>query len=427
VSQPIRYILFFTDYGIETFLKKLVGRADIEDAVQRLDTLTKEEGLMTAARNLAVTHHVDDNVTTIKDVVTATKDSTQCSPTFSRSLVPTHPFPILLYNSDGRATAFVTLWRCHPFLSGLKYSTGNQSREKLRTWLSPPNPSINHNVACNTHHEGTAMWFTQSRTFDEWKKNGSLLWIRGNCAHRTLSFIMVANIFSGFTAGSGKSILWYAFRQLPQRWVLISLISSTIIEDIKDLRETKSALVAFYYFDFKDAAKRHLRGLLSSLLMQLGGDSLGCWDVLHQLYTKCRDGSEQPSEAALAGCLKNILDVPGQVPIYIVIDALDECPDTTGTPSDRNKVLDFVDDLVGGKHSTLYMCISSRPEQDIQSTLDPLTPTSRRVSLHEEGGQKEDINSYIRYFVHSSKTMQGWSAQDRELVIDTLMKNAGGT
>ena len=122
-----------------------------------------------------------------------------------------------------------------------------------------------------------------------------------------------------------------------------------------------------------------------------------------------------------------MLDVPGQVPVYIILDALDECPDTTGTPSDRNKVLDFVDDLVGSKHSSLYMCISSRPEQDIQSTLNPLTSASRRVSLHEEGGQREDINSYILYFVNSNKTMQGWSAQDKELVIDTLMKNAVGT
>lgn len=193
------------------------------------------------------------------------------------------------------------------------------------------------------------------------------------------------------------------------------------------MREAKSALIAFFYFDFKDAAKRHLRGLLSSLLMQLSDDTLGCWDVLYQLYTKCREGSEQPSEAALTGCLKHMLNLPGQVPIYIIIDALDECPDTTGTPSDRNKVLDFVDDLVGSKHPSLYMCISSRPEQDIQSTLNPLTSPSRRVSLHEEGGQKEDINSYIRHFIHSNKTMQGWSVQDKELVIDTLMKNAGGT
>jgi hypothetical protein len=34
--------------------------------------------------------------------------------------------------------------------------------------------------------------------------------------------------------------------------------------------------------------------------MQLGDDSLGCWGVLHRLYTTCLEGPEDPSEAALA-------------------------------------------------------------------------------------------------------------------------------
>jgi hypothetical protein len=192
------------------------------------------------------------------------------------------------------------------------------------------------------------------------------------------------------------------------------------------LRETKSALIAYYYFDFKDAAKRHLRGLLSSLLMQLGDHSFACWDVLYQLYASSKDGSEQASEAVLAGCLKNMLELPGQVPIYIIVDALDECPDTTDTPSPRQKVLDFVDDMIGRNHSSLCICITSRPEQDIQATLNPLTSTSRRVSLHEEVGQREDINNYILSFVHSNKTMRRWRDEDKELVINTLSERAGG-
>jgi hypothetical protein len=57
-------------------------------------------------------------------------------------------------------------------------------------------------------------------------------------------------------------------------------------------------LITYYYFDFQDATKRNLCGLLSSLLMQLDDDSLSCWDVLYQLYTTCRNGLEQSSEAA---------------------------------------------------------------------------------------------------------------------------------
>jgi hypothetical protein len=37
----------------------MAGKTDLEDAIQRLDVLTKEENLMTAARNLEVTHCVD--------------------------------------------------------------------------------------------------------------------------------------------------------------------------------------------------------------------------------------------------------------------------------------------------------------------------------------------------------------------------------
>ena len=206
----------------------------------------------------------------------------------------------------------------------------------------------------------------------------------------------------------------------------IPAISSAIIEDIKNMREAGSALVAWYYFDFKDTSKRDVRGLLKSLVFQLGDDSDRCWDVLDHLFTTCRDGSEQPSVAALAKCLKEMLELPGQLPIFIIVDALDECPNTTGTPSDREEVLDLVEDLVRSNHSNLFICVTSRPEQDIQTVLGPLTSASRRVTLHEEGGQREDIDSYIRSFVLKDRAMRRWREEDRELVISTLAQRAEG-
>ena len=78
--------LFVVDYWTEKLLKRVVGKTDVEDALQRLDILTKEENLMTAARNLEITHHVDVNVTatqelarTIHDDVKVTKHGVQHS------------------------------------------------------------------------------------------------------------------------------------------------------------------------------------------------------------------------------------------------------------------------------------------------------------------------------------------------------------
>jgi hypothetical protein len=207
---------------------------------------------------------------------------------------------------------------------------------------------------------------------------------------------------------------------------LIIWISSAIIEDIRNVREAGPALIGYHYFDFKDASKRNLRGLLTSLLFQLGAGSYRCWDVLYKLYTTCCDGSEQPSDAALARCLTGMLELSEQHPIFLIMDALDECPNTIGTPSAREEVLDFLEDLVGSSHANLFICITSRPEQDIQTVLNPLTPAFRQVSLHEEGGQREDIKSYVQSFVHKDRTMRRWREEDRNLVITTLSERSGG-
>ena len=59
----------------------------------------------------------------------------------------------------------------------------NQLRENIHRWLSPPDPSTNHNIACDTQHKKTANWFFQGSIFREWKSTGSLLWIHGKRAH----------------------------------------------------------------------------------------------------------------------------------------------------------------------------------------------------------------------------------------------------
>ena len=51
----------------------------------------------------------------------------------------------------------------------------------LDKWLSPQDPSSNHNIACSSHHEGTGEWFIQGSIFTEWKSTGSLLWLHGKC------------------------------------------------------------------------------------------------------------------------------------------------------------------------------------------------------------------------------------------------------
>jgi hypothetical protein len=74
----------------------------------------------------------------------------------------------------------------HAIHAGSIIVTGNQVLHDLHRWLSPPDPSTSHNVACSAHHEGTATWFFNGNTYKEWKSLGSesesLLWIHGKRA-----------------------------------------------------------------------------------------------------------------------------------------------------------------------------------------------------------------------------------------------------
>ena len=182
--------------------------------------------------------------------------------------------------------------------------------------------------------------------------------------------------------------------------------------------------MAYYYFDFRDTAKQDVRGLLSSLVVQLCAKSDPCYDILSQLYSTHDAGLRLPDDDALMQCLKDMLELPGQPLIYIVVDALDESPNSPGAPSPRELVLDLIEDLVELHLPNLRICVTSRPEADIQGALVP--SVSQSVSLHDEAGQKQDITDYIDSAVQSDRKMRKWRAEDRQLVIDALTQRADG-
>ena len=188
--------------------------------------------------------------------------------------------------------------------------------------------------------------------------------------------------------------------------------------------ESGLASLAFFYCDFREDPKRHRRGLLSSLLVQLCQQSDAYCDALSALYLAHRRGSQHASDTELAQCLKHLLALPEQATAYIVIDGLDECPITTGLPSPREEVLRFVEELVRLHVAGMRICVTSRPEADIELVLDPLAFCS--VSLHGEKGQVQDIEDYIKFVVSTDVNMKKWRKEDKELVIEVLTRKASG-
>ncbi|KAI9446074.1 hypothetical protein H4582DRAFT_526080 [Lactarius indigo] len=425
------------------FFNKLAGRRDIEDALERLDRLTQEEARMATAEVLRLTHSVDDKVKSVGFQVEGVKEGVQdidgkveCVDERVQGVdkrvqgvnervqgvderiqgvdsrvhgvgegvqrvdhkvqavddgvkridhmvgIVNDNVKLIVDGGNERSAAIQRI------VNTVDDINRNQLRRDLRNWISPPDPSINYNTASGAHHEGTASWLTEGDPLKRWRADGCLLWVHGK-------------------PGSGKSIL-----------------SSVIIRNVEDVSNAGFASMAYFYFDFKDTAKQDSRALLSSLLIQLSDQSDVYCDILLDLYSTHRRGSVQPNEDALTQCLKTMLVALGHIPIYLILDAVDECVNTSGMPSPREKVLRLVRDLVGLKLSNLHLCVTSRPEIDIRNTLEPLA--AHRISLHEESGQNTDIANYVSSVVHSDSRMRRWRAEERDLVVGTLSAKADG-
>ena len=147
-----------TNERVEKYGKRLMGRTHMEDALKRLDVLTQEEARMMTAENLRATHAVDERVAGVDKRVAGVDDRVD---------------QVIRSSSLDLISA-----AC----STLRIISVNQFWENIHRWLSPPDPSINHNIACSTHNKKSATWFFGGKIYQEWKSKGSLLWVHGKRA-----------------------------------------------------------------------------------------------------------------------------------------------------------------------------------------------------------------------------------------------------
>ena len=242
----------------------------------------------------------------------------------------------------------------------------------------------------------------------------------------------VSIIFCGSTldglpigvAGSGKSILWSVLSQmLSLVTVLMLMTSSAIIQDVMHLRDAGRATLAYFYFDFRDEEKQNLRNAVVSLLIQLSAYSKPCCDLIYRLYSLHGKGTQQPRNGVLIDRLKEMLTATAQRSAFIIMDALDECPDD-GIPTQREEVLKLVKVLVSLQLPNLHICVTSRPEIDIQTTLKPLAVNA--ISLHDETRPKIVISNYLSSVVSSDERMKTWRDEDKQLIVEELSERADG-
>lgn len=189
------------------------------------------------------------------------------------------------------------------------------------------------------------------------------------------------------------------------------------------LRATGNATLGYFYFDYNDEKKQTVHNAVTSLLIQFSAYSLRCRNTIFRLYAQHRNGKQQLRTETVINCLKEMITIMAQQPIFIFLDALNECPND-GMPVPREEVLRLVNDLVSMHLPNLHICVTSRPETDIQTMLKPLAVNA--ISLHDEIGQRIAISNYVSSVVSSDERMRNWRDEDRRLVVKELSERADG-
>lgn len=252
--------------------------------------------------------------------------------------------------------------------------------DRIRAWLKASDVSTNYNRALEKREKGTGLWLIESPTFETWKTTpGSFLWLYGN-------------------PGCGKTVL-----------------SSSIINACQLIQE--SAL-AYFFFDFNNSSKQSEENLLRSLLVQLAPYLENGPKILDDLFSSCNKRTSEPSKQTLLDALVRLSSSASE--IFVVVDALDECPSRDGLLESLRQIMEL-------KRDNLHMIVTSRPERDIETSFDQWLDQDQRLNIQSDIVDA-DIRTHVAGCLERDKKLNKWANNStaRTMIEDTLMEKAAG-
>ena len=251
----------------------------------------------------------------------------------------------------------------------------DHNRTSILHWISPLNFGAKHSDLSNQRQDSTGDWLLKSNEFLNWL-NGTTrtLWCPG-------------------MPGAGKT-------------VLASKVIDYISRDI-----TKGDVgIAYIYCNYKDASQTGI-SFVASLLQQMLQQRPGTSPEVTALYEQHFPRNTTPALPEYAKLLQQ--QVLCFSDVYLIIDALDECPDNA-----RNEVLDEINRLP----SNVHFLATSRHIPTIERKF-------RDVPRLEIKARDEDIMTYLTNWIDEKDACGGLIGADltlRDTVISTIIEKADG-
>jgi Cdc6-like AAA superfamily ATPase len=240
--------------------------------------------------------------------------------------------------------------------------------------------------ARSLHQAGTGNWVLEDDAYKSWL-GGSIrhLWLFGK-------------------AGCGKTIL-----------------SSTVVENVlHHCRQAVDFGFAPFYFTFSDKGKQTYEALLRSLVAQLGTQEPGL-TIMREKHDQRQNSQGGLSIESLQPLLLDVLAVYDTA--FVVLDALDECPEDSDTLLERFKLFDGLDYLSKGA-ANLTILMTSRDVLDVRDCMARLP--AERLPIHAPAVDN-DISRYVAQQLSEGLYFKRLSSKSRGDIQITITAKADGT
>ncbi|KAK8129310.1 hypothetical protein PG999_001690 [Apiospora kogelbergensis] len=243
----------------------------------------------------------------------------------------------------------------------------SEQDDMILQWMTPLEYGPQHSDYLEKRHEGTGLWFLDSREYQDWLETAQ------------------GTLFCPGIPGSGKTI-----------------ITSMVINDIENKVKSDGTIgLAYIYFDYRKKDDQTFKNLILCIARQLGRTFHSLPPRLKELY---KWHNMYHTQLSLRDALE-ILDWLAEMyqRVYIVIDALDECQVSDGC---RTNLLSELFHLQRRRSVNLFATSRFIPS---------ITERFKQAFTLEIRASKSDVQRYLQSHVGNlpSTTFNGRGLQKK--------------
>jgi hypothetical protein len=193
--------------------------------------------------------------------------------------------------------------------------------------------------------------------------------------------------------------------------------SSEIIEETtKYCSAERNHHCAYFFFSFREMEKQKASNLPRSILAQLLMQAENVPTALQTFYDKYQHG--EPSERGLLESIQALL-IGSHT--YIIIDALDECPNAE---EERAELCNILKELNSWGNEKLHVLVTSRKEADLTEAL-LLIVTQEPIGI-QGSAIDTDIRQFVKTQLQTNSKLSKWPTEIQAEIERTLVKKSGG-